>query len=99
MLCGILWPIIVGLVHTLAAILLTACVLWFAIGSYYGYAITRELESRVPDSKWNGLRAWFASPFLHRKVCSESQTFTKWIVCMAGMLVFGFLGFFFWMKQ
>jgi hypothetical protein len=95
---GILWPMSTAWFHTVASILLTACVFFFALGNYYGYVMTLEVRSRLPDSRWSWLRAWWTSPLSHRKYCPDSQMPKKWLVCQVGMFVCGFLGFFFWMK-
>jgi hypothetical protein len=98
-LCDILWPMSTPWFHIVAAIFLTACVFFFAFGNYYGYVMTRELKSRLPDSQLSWLRAWRSSPLSHRKYCPDSQTRVKWLTCEVAMVVCGFLGFFFWMKQ
>ncbi len=86
------------LFHAAAAVLLTGCVFCIGLGSYYGYVMNLELRSRLPDSRWTWLRAWAPPVYLHCKYCPESQTRKKCFGCTVGMLVCGFLGFFFWMK-
>jgi thiosulfate reductase cytochrome b subunit len=83
--------------HTVAAFLLTMCVLFFALGNYFGYVMTQELRGRLPDSDRSWFRVWCLSPFSHRKYCPDSKTWKKLLTCELGMVVCGFLGFFFWM--
>jgi hypothetical protein len=84
--------------HVVAGILLTICVFCFALSNYYGYIINLELRGQLPHSRWSAFRAWSSPIALHRKYCPDSQARKKCLFCAVGMLVCGYLGFFFWMK-
>ena len=86
--------------HIAAAILLSACVFLYGLGTYYFSVMAREVYRQFPQSRWSWLVSWFSShsTYLHRQYYPDSQLRKKCFICFIGMLACGFLGFFFWMK-